>query len=87
MNHIDTDDDFAFFALKYFKIIGGEEKVHQNCVRFVHVHDADAIRLEDDVGFQEDVFEGRHQDTKGCYLDGFDGEHIVVVFTIHILII
>ena len=88
VNHIDSNDDFAFFAIKYFEVVSSKIKVNQDGVRFVHIHNADTVGLKDDVGFQEDVFEGRHQDAEGCYLHGFNGEDIIIVFfiTVHWLL-
>jgi hypothetical protein len=76
MKHVDADNNFVHFAFVKFKVVGFKREMNKNGVRFVHINDFDAIFGKDDVGFQENIFEGGHESAEGGDLEGLDGENI-----------
>ena len=77
VEHVDANNDFFHVTLVVLKILRAQEQVRQHGVRLVHVHDADAVLLKRDVGFQQDVLERRHERAKRRDLHGLDGQHVV----------
>lgn len=55
VEHVDADDNLVHVAFVVLKIFRPQKQVRQHGVRLVHVHDADAVLFERDVGFQQDV--------------------------------
>jgi len=55
MEHIDTDDDLLLGAFVELKVGGCQKQVSKDGVRLVHVNDSNPIRLERNIGFQQNI--------------------------------
>ena len=55
VEHVDADNDLVHVALVVLKILRTQKQVRQHRVRLVHIHNANAVLLERDIGLQQDV--------------------------------